>query len=100
MSKNEAPARGSRIGLRTVSLPADERGARQVVRTLFQGRYGGLRAAQLLAQVFPLLSAQRRIAGGLGQQATEAGQDDDALLQGREFGGGQRGIRGDVRSDE
>src|SRR5438876_592228 len=100
MSKRGALSRGRRIGLRTVSLPADERGAGQVVRTLFQGRYGGARAVQLLAQVFPLLSAQRRIAGGLGQQTTEAGQDDDALLQGRELGGGQRRIRVHVRADE
>ena len=59
-------------------LPADERGAGEVVRTLFQGRYGGVRPAQLLTQVFPLLPAQGRVTRGLRQQATEAGQDDDA----------------------
>ena len=100
MSKRGAPERGRRIGLRTVRLPADERGAGQVVRTLLQGRYGVARAAQLLAQLFPLLPAQGRVTRGLRQQTTEAGQDDDALLQGRELGGGERRIRGDVRADE
>src|ERR1700686_923005 len=86
MSKNAAPARGRRIGLRTVGLPADERCASQVVRTLLHGRYGGVRAAQLPAQVLLLLPAQGRTTGGLGQQTTEAGQDDDALLQGPRVG--------------
>src|ERR1700730_628801 len=100
MSKSEAPARGSRIGLRTAGLPADERRAGELMRTLFQNGYSGAGTAQVLLQVFPLLPAQRRVTSGLSQQATEAGQDDDALLQGCELGGGERGISGDVRPDE